>query len=210
VAYLNTQKEKRPKRKHKSKKKVEDPFAVNVNQLLRNAATEGNEHKVRECIQEGAEINSRNEFGATALHLAAGGNHYKLVSVLVNEFGAAVDLCKNWGDTPLHWAAAEGHNETCRILVNELGAQCDVENHEGNNTPLHMAAYHGHLLCCQMFKNELGADVTHLNGLLKSPMEMAEFNGKKEVAAWFSELPEYILDDPEETVSNVPSRPPSK
>ena len=201
AAYLGQQKEKRPKRKHKSKQKAENPFLTTVDQLLRTAASEGNEYSVRECIEQGAEVNSRNEFGATALHLAAAGNHANLVSVLVTEFGASVDMCKNWGDTPLHWAASAGHKETCRILVLELGARVDAENHEAGNTPLHLAAYNGHLECCIMLKNELGADVMHLNKLLKTPMEMAEFNDQKEVLAWCQELPEYMDDDDQEAVA---------
>jgi len=210
VAYLGIPKEKRPKRRHRSKKKNENLYVVTGDELLRDAARLGDDEEVRRCMAEGAHVSSRNAFGATALHLAVAGNHCAVVSMLVNEFGADVDMCKNWGDTPLHWAAAEGHVIVTRLLVQELGARVDLPNQAGN-TPLHVAAYHGHLEVCEVLKEELGADVLQRNRLGKFPMDMAESSdaeGTEEVAAWFRDLPEHVDDDDEEEEEMMVETPP--
>jgi len=206
VAYLNTQKERRPKRRHKSRKKNANKYEVSVDELLRTACTEGNEAEVHECMAKGASIHSRNAFGATPLHLAVSGGHRRIVSSLIHEYGAEVELAKNWGDTPLHWAAAEGHLDVLRLLVLEMGAHVDIQNQAGN-TALHVAAYYGHLACCQGLKEELHADVLMTNRLGKFPMDMAacnddfapddeeRFKRQAEVVEWFAGLPDHLPDD---------------
>lgn len=176
VAYLTIPKLKRTmKRKHAPTRQRGPTYHVPPDAMLRTAAQTGDEEGVREAIAAGADIHSRNEFGATAVHLAAAANCPRMTNMLVKEFGADISMTKNWGDTALHWACSEGHAEMVKLLINELGADPNVQNHTGA-TPLHYAAYYGHFEVVRVLVEEIGADMEPVNSIGKTAMEVAQMD----------------------------------
>jgi tetratricopeptide (TPR) repeat protein len=74
--------------------------------------------------------------GATALHLAAGLNNKKIVSLLI-EKGADINLKTKQGWTPLHWAAHMNAADSVALLLAK-GADAKAESVDGK-TPLQIA-----------------------------------------------------------------------
>lgn len=113
VYYLSTPPlKRRTKPKPKPKKPGPAFKRPDVNAMLRAAAQIGDEDGVRQAMSMGADIHSRNEFGATALHVAVAENCIRMAKMLVQEFGADVALTKNYGDSALHWACAGAINKS--------------------------------------------------------------------------------------------------
>jgi len=84
----------------------------------------------------------KSEMGSKALHLAARKGHLTTVQLLVNTFGADIEVKDGTdGGTLLHWATSKGYFTVVRILVIILGVDKDVKNNCG--TLLHWAATKG-------------------------------------------------------------------
>ena len=67
-------------------------------------------------LKEGADINYRNKYGNSPLHIAAAAGSMRLVSVLLKH-GAKVGLVDYNGKTPLEKAIRNGHNDVADILL---------------------------------------------------------------------------------------------
>ncbi|XP_069097880.1 ankyrin-2 isoform X16 [Pleurodeles waltl] len=106
------------------------------------AARAGNLDKVVEYIKGGIDINTSNQNGLNALHLAAKEGHVGLVQELL-ERGSAVDSATKKGNTALHIASLAGQVEVVKILIKE-GANINSQSQNGF-TPLYMAAQENHL-----------------------------------------------------------------
>jgi len=65
---------------------------------------------------KGLNINSQDEKGRTALHLAIEKNHVESVYILLDE-GACANVRDIWGNTPLTIAAKKGHSLCIRALL---------------------------------------------------------------------------------------------
>lgn len=89
---------------------------------LIEAAGIGDTDTVRALLDEGIDINARNEvFGHTALIVAARLGYTDTVRVLL-EKGADVNATDKYGTTALHWAEKNGHKDIVKLL-REAGAQ---------------------------------------------------------------------------------------
>ena len=86
-------------------------------------------------MKKGTDINTRNKYRQTPLHLAATGGHIEIVRLLL-EKGADINA-RDIKGTPLHWAASRGHLEVVRWLV-ENGADINARDEDGR-TALHWA-----------------------------------------------------------------------
>jgi ankyrin repeat protein len=78
---------------------------------LLNASRDGDLEKAKRAIEEGADVNAKDDYdyGHTPLHNASSNGHEAIVSLLL-EKGADVNAKKNGGDTPLHWASKYGND----------------------------------------------------------------------------------------------------
>jgi ankyrin repeat protein len=93
-----------------------------VGDQLRDAAINGNVHKVRELIAKGANVNDPDEeFGDRPLHRAAMEGRTEAARILL-EHHADVNAADNLGSRPLHWAAEGGYMDLVGLLL-EKGAQ---------------------------------------------------------------------------------------
>lgn len=87
-------------------------------------------------IERGAEVNARDTFGQTPLHIAAYVGNAPLVDFLLKK-GADANLADRNGRTPLHLAAWGDHQNVAQLLM-ARGAQVNRKDIKGL-TPLHLA-----------------------------------------------------------------------
>uniref|UniRef100_A0A8C3CN68 Ankyrin 2 n=1 Tax=Cairina moschata TaxID=8855 RepID=A0A8C3CN68_CAIMO len=113
-----------------------------INASFLRAARAGNLDKVVEYLKSGIDINTCNQNGLNALHLAAKEGHVGLVQELL-ERGSAVDSATKKGNTALHIASLAGQAEVVKVLVKE-GANINAQSQNGF-TPLYMAAQENHI-----------------------------------------------------------------
>ncbi|KAM5300683.1 protein phosphatase 1 regulatory subunit 12B isoform 3-T3 [Glossophaga mutica] len=93
------------------------------------ACSSGDTDEVKRLLARGADINTANVDGLTALHQACIDENFAMVKFLV-ESGADVDQQDNEGWTPLHAAASCGYLNIAEYFLNH-GASVGVVNSEG-------------------------------------------------------------------------------
>ena len=89
---------------------------------LFSSVRDGNTDIVRHLLQSKncrARLNHRNEWGDTALHLAAEAGNGEICQMLIAA-GASVTVRNNRGETCLHRAAVGGHVASVSAIVGEL------------------------------------------------------------------------------------------
>ena len=109
---------------------------------LIEAAQEGDIEKVKQCINNGADVDAKDGDGKTTLMYAAENGNIEVVKYLV-ENGADINARKNKdGKTTLMYAAENGYLNIVKLLV-ENGADVNVKDNY-NDTALKKAVYNGH------------------------------------------------------------------
>jgi ankyrin repeat protein len=124
------------------------------NQLI-NACVEGGLQEVKELLDNGANINAKDEYGNTALILAAHKGHTEIVKLLMDS-GADVNAKNIFSNTPLMVASWRGHPEVVKLFLGK-GADMEAKNIFGN-TPLIFTLRHGHLDIVELLVSK-GADI---------------------------------------------------
>lgn len=138
------------------------------------AAYRGDLERVRELLEDGADIEAETETSETALMQAAWPGHTEVVKLLL-ERGAKVDAEDEYGDTSLIKAAYHGRLEVVRLLM-EYGA--DINNRDAAGyTPLMVAAWQNHPQVVR-FLLEQGAKVSTANKEGQTALSLA---GSKEI-----------------------------
>ncbi|XP_043401287.1 ankyrin-2 isoform X7 [Chelonia mydas] len=137
----NLEKERKKQRKI-PRERVDRKRKSDSNASFLRAARAGNLDKVVEYLKGGIDINTCNQNGLNALHLAAKEGHVGLVQELL-ERGSAVDSATKKGNTALHIASLAGQAEVVKVLVKE-GANINAQSQNGF-TPLYMAAQENHI-----------------------------------------------------------------
>ncbi|KAB8211451.1 ankyrin repeat-containing domain protein [Aspergillus parasiticus] len=106
-------------------------------------AADGDLNAVKQRLDQGVDVNMKNDAGETALSQAAANGFADVVRFLINQ-GAHIDLQNRKHETPLVQAAKYGHEEVVRVLLEQ---QVDVnrinQNDDKDTTALHKAAEHG-------------------------------------------------------------------
>jgi len=98
--------------------------------------------KLRQLLEQGADVNAAQGDGMTALHWAATHGDVEVARMLIYA-GAGVDaLTRNGNYTPLHLASRAGHVTAIRALL-QAGANANAKTSSGGATPLHFAAAQG-------------------------------------------------------------------
>lgn len=103
---------------------------------LRTAASTNNVEKLNELLESGANPNSADENGRTALHFACCRGYSEVVKSLLRH-DADCNAVDKLGNTPLHLAVCTTSKQTIDLL---LKAGCSVTAKGNNNcTPLQLA-----------------------------------------------------------------------
>ncbi len=100
------------------------------------AAESGDEEALRQLLNQGLDVNARDEAQNTALHLATKHGHKNIMRLLI-EHGADVNAQNDDASTPLH--LTERNMETIRMLL-EAGADPNMTDKDWN-FPYYFAFY---------------------------------------------------------------------
>ena len=152
-------------------------------QLLREAAMEGNAVRVEQLVSGNTDVNASLPDGRTALMLAAFNGHASVMDILMNA-GAEVELKDEHGRTALMYAST-GHFPDAVKLLLENGADPNVVDREEKFSPLMFAAAEGHFEVVRILL-ENGADATLKDKDGDTAESFARLNGHERVAELLS------------------------
>ena len=105
------------------------------------ASAKGDLAQVKKLLAEGADINSADSKGRTALIEAAWGGYIDVVKLLIEQ-GADVDCADMSGFSPLMRAVEEEHVAVVTYLI-QKGADVNTRGNVRGSTPLMLAAENG-------------------------------------------------------------------
>jgi len=95
-----------------------------IDKLLREAAGAGDGRRVKELLEQGAQVDAKDDDGQTPLHLASENGHIESMRELLMK-NADVHSKTKKGSTPLHYASLAGQIDSVREL---LMKKADVNN----------------------------------------------------------------------------------
>ncbi|GLD97358.1 hypothetical protein PINS_up006042 [Pythium insidiosum] len=141
---------------------------------LHRAISRGHSDVVQLLIDEGADLNARDDMGETPLHQALTKGYVDIVLALIRA-GVNVKDSSKWGWIPLHTAALKGHVSVVSALI-DAGADVAVRAH-GGSTALHEACSYGHDDIVELLIDS-GADVNASNHSGDTPLHIAARNNR--------------------------------
>lgn len=165
----------------------------NINETLHEAAAQGDLKKVKSALADGADLESRDPSGSTALTSAAGGGHLQVVEYLL-ERGASVRNGRSTEFTPLMAAARTGGR--LDIVEALVRARANVNAASYEQSVLMHAAVGGNLNIVRRLI-ELGADPHAVaEDLFQTTLDYALANKRRDVAKFLEELGVVALRTP--------------
>ncbi|XP_068776748.1 ankyrin-1 isoform X4 [Struthio camelus] len=176
---LQEQKEKEESnRKRRNRSRDRKKKADAATSFLR-AARSGNLDKALDHLRNGVDINTCNQNGLNALHLASKEGHVKMVAELLHK-EIVLETTTKKGNTALHIASLAGQEDVVRELVN-YGANVNAQSQKGF-TPLYMAAQENHLEVVKfLLENGANQNVATEDGF--TPLAVALQQGHENVVA---------------------------
>lgn len=159
---------------------------------LHCAAKYGQDEVLTLLLENGAEVDCLDAYGATPLFWAAKNEYGSAVKILLGK-GADAGIRNLAGETMIHYAAYSGYEEVVRILLEEGGVDVDIRDHETDETPLHHAVQSGSGDVVRLLLDK-GADITAASILDETPLIAA--------TAHWSMFKILLERDPDITASN--------
>jgi ankyrin repeat protein len=153
-----------------------NPQRTSLQVSLKEAVKERRIITVKALIAAGEDMNARDKFGETLLHMAAVRGYQEIASMLIAG-GADVNAKDERGMTPLHAAAWSGHKETATLLLSK-GSGINAKDEDGV-TPLHVSALSGNIETMVLLINS-GAEINAKNQNGMTPLHAAALTGQKE------------------------------
>ncbi|MDR1261457.1 MAG: ankyrin repeat domain-containing protein [Rickettsiales bacterium] len=144
-------------------------MSVSDTELL-DAAKNGNIEKVKYLVNEGADVDTRDQNCNTPLHLAAYNGHTDTVEALLNAEGINVNAKDNNGATPLHSAIKNNRIDVVEVLLRAEGININEDDYSGS-TPLHWAVYGGNVDIVKALLDK-GASINVVNGDGDTPLDL--------------------------------------
>ncbi|MFD0673053.1 ankyrin repeat domain-containing protein [Cohnella sp. GCM10027633] len=133
-----------------------------MDRQLISAAERGDNDRLRQLLQEGADMNARDSRGRTAIMAATHGNRPEAVKLLIDA-GADINAQDDRRDNPFLYAGAEGRFEILELLI-AAKADTKLTNRYGG-TALIPAAEKGHVDNVRSLLTKTDVDVNHVNDL---------------------------------------------
>lgn len=93
---------------------------------LRRAATAGDAARVKELLDKGADPNSANRYGGTALSFACDKGHTEVVKLLLDRGADPNSKDTFYNFTAIGWAVQKGHGEIVKLLLDK-GVEPDLQ-----------------------------------------------------------------------------------
>ena len=94
----------------------EPPTAKAPDISIHDAAKAGDIETVKQHLAAGTDVDAKDKYGRTPLHLAPGSGHKEIAELLIAK-GADVNAKNKYGVTPLHFAAGYGRKEIVELLI---------------------------------------------------------------------------------------------
>ena len=158
---------------------MEVGFSYNA-KALHIAAEYGHDAMVVYLIENGADVNARDQPGNTALHIAVRNANKDIASFLLDK-GALINAQDSNGNTPLHESLTAYDEYAITTMLLERGANPSLENKIGS-TPLHFAALmENDAVAANLLLNH-GAPVDARDIAGNTPLLFAVESGKRELA----------------------------
>ncbi|ORE04073.1 ankyrin, partial [Rhizopus microsporus var. microsporus] len=101
--------------------------------LLHYACINNKIERARHMLEQGADVNAKDNHDWTPLHLACLHGHLDIVKLLIQQ-GAVVNMLGSEDmDTPLHQASKHGHKEIVLYLIKSSNADVNIKNKYNQN-----------------------------------------------------------------------------
>lgn len=146
--------------------------------LLFEAIEQNNSLKVKELVDSGIDINAKDKYGYSALHIASFKQLDQIATLLI-DMGIDVNIQDKNGQTILHYAALNNQLNIAKAALNK-GASLSIEDMHGNE-PLWTAVFNdkgrNDRLEMIMLFLENGAAVDHKNRVGKTPKDIVAIAG---------------------------------
>lgn len=147
---------------------------------LLDRAVRGQALEVGQLLASGADPDTRDDAGATALHLACTATSNDATVWRLLSAGADVHAVDARGATPLHWAATSRRVDAARLLL-QRRADPNARAGLAAYTPLHAAAASGDLATAELLLRH-GAGVGGLDAWGRTPVDVALAGGHARLA----------------------------
>ena len=164
---------------------------------LLQAAAEGQEVVVQQLLENGAELESKDNRGRTPLSWAATRVHEAVVKLLLGRSDVVADSSDKDGRTPLSWAAMSGHEAVVKLLLSRSDVVADSSDQDGR-TPLRWAAGNGHEAMVKLLssRNDVIADSRDKMG--RTPLWCAVSRGHEAVVKLLLSRTDVVADSQDE------------
>jgi uncharacterized protein len=145
-------------------------------------AVKGNQvARVRQLIQEGADVDELDDHQDAPLVMAAYQGHVEVLQLLL-EAGADVKAVDpEMRATALHAAAYAGRTDAARLLI-QYGIDIDRQGPYNGYTALHDAIWQNHVATAQVLI-EAGANLSLKSNAGETPLDLARARGRREISA---------------------------
>ncbi|GHS93191.1 hypothetical protein AGMMS49949_06200 [Alphaproteobacteria bacterium] len=155
------------------------------NSKLFNAIQNGDLEAVQQLLNEGADINAKDNSDQTPLFIAVSKKETEIIKLLLDTKGIAVNAKNQEAErTSLHVAARDGFYDIVKLLVEK---EADVQaGDKHRSTPLHYAASNGKIDVVE-FLVESGAKVDAKSIYADTPLHNASEHGHYEIVKFLIE-----------------------
>ena len=167
-----------------AKSKKEDITLLDLQKQLITAITKNNLSTVKNAVTNGANLNIKDSFGFTPLHIAVQLKNLEIVKYLVDQ-KANVNSKDNSGNTSLHTAIRSGSLEIVKYLVDQK-ANINSKDNSGN-TPLHTAIWSKNLEIIK-YLTEIKSRINAQDENGNTPLHIAASIGNFELVKYLTKM----------------------
>ena len=164
---------------------IDKPAGINPvqNISIHEAALNGQSAEVTKMLEEGADVNAKDQDGRTALMYAAFNGHTEIIEKLIRK-GASVNLCDSFGRTALMFASSGPYPAAVKLLLTNR-ADPNIADTEEHFTALMFAAAEGQLEIVRLLiAAKADPALSDIDG--DKAITFAEKNGHKDVVLLLS------------------------